>query len=92
MTDGAEIEASISQLKQFERDGFTVSAFGHGIGLEIVENPYLFPGVTGRLRKSMALCIEPDVRWKSNFASIENEVVVRNGKPEALTKLPIFWD
>jgi Xaa-Pro aminopeptidase len=92
LTDGAEIEASISPLKQFERNGFAVSAFGHGIGLEIVENPYLFPGVTGRLRKNMVLCIEPDVRWKRGFASIENEVVVGSGKPEVLTKLPIFWD
>jgi Xaa-Pro aminopeptidase len=92
LTDGAEIEASVYTLKQFETDGFEVSAFGHGIGLEIVENPYLFPGVTGRLRKNMVLCIEPDVRWKKNFASIENEVVVRSGKPEVLTKLPIFWN
>ena len=92
LTDGAEIEASISSLKQFETDGFKVSAFGHGIGLEIVENPYLLPGVTGRLRKNMVLCIEPDVRWRRKFASIENEVVVTSGKPEVLTKLPVFWD
>jgi len=92
LTDGAEIEASISPLKQFETGGFKVSAFGHGIGLEIVENPYLFPGVTGTLRKNMVLCIEPDVRWRRDFASIENEVVVTGGKPEVLTNLPVFWD
>jgi len=92
LTDDEEIEASILPLKEFERDNFHVSPFGHGIGLEIVENPYLFRGVPGRLRKSMVLCIEPEVRWKRNFASIENEVVVTNRKPEMLTKLPVFWD
>jgi len=92
LTDGGAIEASTSSLKEFERDNFNVSPFGHGIGLEIVENPYLFHGGAGRLRKNMVLCIEPEVRWKRNFASIENEVVVTNRKPELLTKLPVFWN
>lgn len=91
LTDQNEIEASISVLGEFEKDGFQVSPFGHGIGLEIVENPFLFPGVSGKVRKRMVLCVEPDVRWKGNFASIENEIVVTGGKPEVLTKLPIFW-
>lgn len=92
LVDQGEIKSSIIAMEKFNRDGFRVSPFGHGIGLEIVENPYLFPGVSGRFRKNMVLCVEPDVRWKGNFASIENEVVVRGGKPEVLTKLPVFWD
>jgi Xaa-Pro aminopeptidase len=92
LIDGGEIETTVSPLKGLERDGFKVSAFGHGIGLEIVENPYLFEGVAGRLSRGMVLCIEPEVRWKKNFASIENEVIVTGRKPESLTKLPVFWD
>lgn len=92
LIDQSEIESSISALEKFNRDGFKVSPFGHGIGLEIVENPYLFPGVSRRLRRNMVLCVEPDVRWKGNFASIENEVIITAGKPEVLTKLPVFWD
>jgi Xaa-Pro aminopeptidase len=92
LIEGGEIEASVSPLKGLERDGFEVSAFGHGIGLEIVENPYLFAGVAGRLSSGMVLCIEPEVRWKRNFTSIENEVIVTGRKPELLTKLPVFWD
>jgi Xaa-Pro aminopeptidase len=91
LIDQNEIESSISALREFEKDGFRISPFGHGIGLEIVENPYLFPGVTGKVRKNMVFCVEPDVRWKDNFASIENEIVVTRSKPEVLTKLPIFW-
>ena len=92
LTDQNEIASSILQLKQYEQDGFMISAFGHGIGLEIVENPYLFTGVPGRVRRNMVLCVEPVVRRKQHFASIENEIVVTQGKPEVLTKLPIIWD
>ncbi len=92
LVDQGEVESSILALQKFNRDGFKVSPFGHGIGLEIVENPYLFPGVSGKLRENMVLCIEPDVRWKGKFASIENEVIVKGKKPEVMTKLPVFWD
>ena len=90
LTDQSEIESSISALKNLEKEGFHISAFGHGIGLEIVEIPYLFPGVTGKVRKNMVFCVEPDVKWKGGWASIENELIVTNGKPEVLTKLPIL--
>jgi len=91
LVDQNEIESSISVLRELEKDGFRISPFGHGIGLEIVENPYLFPGVTGKVRKNMVFCVEPDVRWKDYFASIENELVVTRSKPEVMTKLPVFW-
>lgn len=92
LVDQGEIAPSLLVLEKFNRDGFHVSPFGHGIGLEIVENPYMFPGVSGRLRENMVLCIEPDVRWKGKFASIENEVIVKGEKPEVLTKLPMFLE
>jgi Xaa-Pro aminopeptidase len=91
LTDQTEIGTSIGVLKELERDGFKVSAFGHGIGLEIVENPYLFAGVSGKIRENMVLCVEPDVRWKRSFASIENEIIVGPNKSETLTRLPVFW-
>jgi len=91
LVDQNEIESSVSVLREFERNGFKISPFGHGIGLEIVENPYLLTGVTGKIMKNMVLCVEPTVRWKQNSASIEDEIVVTKGKPEVLTKLPVFW-
>jgi len=90
LTDQGDVESSISTLKQFEKEGIHVGPFGHGIGLEIVEEPYLFPGVIGKVRSNMVFCIEPDVKWKGGWASIENELIVTNGKPEVLTRLPIF--
>jgi len=90
LTDQGDIESSLSALKEFERDDVHISPFGHGIGLEIVEEPYLFPGVTGKLRRNMVFCVEPDVKWMGKQASVENELIVTNGKPEVLTRLPIL--
>ena len=90
LTDQGEVETSLSALKEFEKDGVHIEPFGHGIGLEIVEEPYLFPGVAGKVRKNMVFCVEPDVRWNGGWASIENELIVTDGKPEVLTKLPIL--
>lgn len=90
LTDHGEIESSLSALEEFEKDGVHIEPFGHGIGLEIVEEPYLFPGVTGKVRRNMVFCVEPDVKWKGGWASIENELIVTNGKPEVLTRLPVF--
>jgi len=90
LTDQGDVESSISALKQFEKEGIHVGPFGHGIGLEIVEEPYLFPGVTGKVRSNMVFCVEPDVKWKGGWASIENELIVTNGNPEVLTRLPVF--
>jgi Xaa-Pro aminopeptidase len=90
LTNKNDVANSLSALKEFEKDGVDVEPFGHGIGLEIVEEPYLFPGVSGKVRRNMALCVEPTVRWKTGCASIENELIVTDGKPEVLTKLPVF--
>jgi Xaa-Pro aminopeptidase len=92
LTDGAEIETSISQLKNFEREGIRVEPFGHAIGLEVGENPWLLPGVVGTVKKSMVFCVEPELKSAKSWAAIENEVIVTDSKPEVLTKLPInFW-
>jgi len=92
LTDNGEIETSIAQLKQFEKAGISISPFGHAIGLEIVENPYLLPGVTGKVKRNMVFCVEPDVKSVKDSACVENEVIVTGGKPETITKLPFdFW-
>lgn len=92
LSDGSQIEASIRRLERFEKDSVRVEPFGHGIGLEIVENPYLLPAVTGTVKKNMVFCVEPKVKSPVGWASIENEVIVTDSKPELLTKLPVdFW-
>jgi len=93
LSDGCSIEASMEQLKRFERNRMRIEPFGHAIGLEIVENPYLLPSVRGTVKKNMVFCVEPVIRTAKGWASIENEIVVTDSKPEVLTKLPVdFWD
>ena len=92
LTDNADVEDSIGKLSQLERPGISISPFGHSIGLEIVEKPYLFPGVKMKIKKDMVFCVEPDVRTAKESTCIENEVVVTGGKPKTITKLPYdFW-
>jgi len=93
LSDGCSIEASMEQLKRFERNRMRIEPFGHAIGLEIVENPYLLPSVRGTVKKNMVFCVEPVIRTAKGWASIENEILVTDSKPEVLTKLPVdFWD
>lgn len=92
LTDNGDVEDSIAALSQFERTSISISPFGHSIGLEIVEEPYLFPDVKGKIKKNMVFCVEPDVRSAKESACVENEVVVTTDKPKTITKLPVdFW-
>ena len=89
LRNGTTVENTISTVTKLERRGLKVAPFGHAIGLEIVETPYLLPGGTGIVRKNMVFCVEPDVKSGKYSVSVENEVIVTNNKPEILTKLPI---
>ena len=92
LTDNSEVGGAIGNLKKLEKPGFIISPFGHSIGLEIVEIPYLLPGVSSKVKKNMVFCVEPDVRSSKEMTCIENEVIVTSGKPETITKLPVdFW-
>jgi len=89
LRNGNTVENTISTVNKLERRGLKVAPFGHAIGLEIVETPYLLPGGTGIVQKNMVFCVEPDVKSGKYSVSAENEVIVTNNKPEVLTKLPI---
>ncbi len=60
--------------------------FGHGIGLETLEWPYLIPGQTGTLVAGEVLCIEPGLR-RPGFggAEVEDEVLVTETGYELLS-------
>jgi Xaa-Pro aminopeptidase len=89
LRNGSTVEKTISTVTKLERHGLKVAPFGHAIGLEIVETPYLLPGGTGIVQKNMVFCVEPDVKSGKYSVSVENEVIVTDNKPEILTKLPI---
>lgn len=69
---------------------FAGAMYGHGIGLETVELPYIRAGDQSMLEPGMVLCIEPGIFIPGRTgAAIEQEVIIRDaGPPEVITKSP----
>lgn len=66
-------------------DKFTHS-LGHGVGLEIHEEPRLSPKGKGELKNGMVFTIEPGLYYDGEFGvRIENTVVIKDGVAISLT-------
>jgi Xaa-Pro aminopeptidase len=66
---------------------FFVHRTGHGVGLEIHEEPYIVAGNSGRLEEGMVFSIEPGIYLPGKFGvRIEDTVVIQGGKAQRLNK------
>lgn len=66
---------------------FFVHRTGHGIGLEIHEEPYIVEGNSARLANGMAFSVEPGIYVPGKFGvRIEDIVVIELGKARRLNK------
>lgn len=74
-----------------------VGYFGHGIGLQIHEPPYINPGTTTVIRPGMTFALEPmiydppDFKFNANFTAEDNVVVTDRGCENLSKDLRGLW-
>ena len=62
-----------------------VHSTGHGVGLEVHEQPSLSPRSASKLKENMAITVEPGVYAPGKFGvRIEDSVLVRDGPPSVM--------
>jgi Xaa-Pro aminopeptidase len=70
--------------------GHKVSFIGHGIGLEIVEPPFIAKNRKDILKPGMTFALEPKILFENEFsAGIESVFVVTQSGAELISKVPV---
>ena len=84
-----DVDAAARQvLARHKLDSYFTHSTGHGLGLEVHEDPRLARGQRERLKSGVVVTIEPGVYVPgSGGIRIEDDVVVHRGKTEVLTRV-----
>jgi Xaa-Pro aminopeptidase len=70
--------------------GYKVNFVGHGIGLELVEPPFIAKNRTDRLRTGMTIALEPKFVYEKKFsAGIESVCQVTDDGARLISKTPM---
>ena len=65
---------------------FIVHKTGHGLGLDVHEDPYVVRGNDTKLKQGMVITIEPGLYIPKKFGiRIEDDVLITNDEPNVLT-------
>ena len=82
-------EAARRVLEGYGLDRLFVHSTGHGLGLEVHEDPRVAKGQTRRLEPGNAITIEPGVYAEGiGGVRIEDDVAVHTGRTEVLSRAP----
>ena len=89
-TSGEQVDAAARQvLARYKLDHLFVHSTGHGLGLEVHENPRVARGQKRRLEPGNVITIEPGVYAPGiGGIRIEDDVAVQAGGREVLTRAP----
>ena len=69
-----------------KRKKFFIHGLGHGLGVDIHEQPNLKPDSDEKLRNNMIFTVEPGIYPKKYGIRIEDDVLINKGKVVMLTK------
>jgi len=85
-----EVDAAARKvLAGYRLDRHFTHSTGHGLGLEVHENPRLARGQKARLQSGFVVTIEPGVYMAEvGGIRIEDDLAVHTGKTEVLTRIP----
>jgi len=85
-----DVDAAARQvLAGYKLDRYFTHSTGHGLGLEVHEDPRLARGQRARLEPGFVVTIEPGVYMAGvGGIRIEDDVAVHPGKTEVLTRIP----
>ena len=68
-------------------------ALGHGVGLEIHEQPFMRSGELGKFRKGMVVTVEPGLYYHGlGGCRIEDMVHLVAGGCELISRAPYKWE
>ena len=84
--------AARDTLKRYGLSKYFIHSTGHGVGIDVHENPRLSQSSKEVLREGMIVTIEPGVYIHGRYGvRIENMILIKKRKSEILNKKPLIY-